>query len=186
MNSTATKVIAATGAAVVGGLLAFGGTATAAASTTITPDAIGDMAHGADIATVKVVNEKRVRVVVRTADLVPSYQSGAGVKVYLDTDRSEAGPEFAFLGGMFEGTDYALVRTDGWKIGKFPTAVNKFYIMSLDYEQDVAKIAISRAALGRPDAVRVAVRTTGEQEDGDIVHDWLGERRELTPWQARG
>lgn len=185
MNRTATKAIAATGAAVVGGILAFGGAA-AAATTTVTPDTVGDMAHGADIETVKLVNDKRVRVVIKTADLVRSYKSGAGVKVYIDTDPTDAGPEYALLGGMFEGTDYALVRTDGWKVGKYPTAVNKFYIMTLDYENDVARIGISRAALGRPDDVRIAVRTSGEQNDGDFVHDWLGERRQFTPWVARG
>ncbi len=186
MNKRTTKTLAGAAAlALTGSVLALSGSA-AAATTTITPDAVGDMDHGADIVTVKVVNEKSVRVVLKTTDLVPSYQSGSGVKIYLDTDPDDAGPEYAFLGGMFDGTDYGLVRVDGWKVPKYPTTVNKFYIMSLDYEKDVAKIRISRAALGRPGAVRVAVRTSGEQPDGDYVHDWLGERREFTPWITRG
>ena len=54
---------------------------------------------------------------------MPSYKSGAGVTVYLDTDPSDAGPAFAFLGGMFSGTDYGLVRTEGWTIGDNPRVV---------------------------------------------------------------
>ncbi|MGN6574516.1 MAG: hypothetical protein ACTHKG_02400, partial [Nocardioides sp.] len=169
----------------IGSVLALAGSA-AAATTTITPDPVGDMDHGADIVSVKVVNEKSVRVVLKAADLVPSYQSGAGVKIYFDTDPQDAGPEYAFLGGLFDGTDYGVVAVDGWKVPKYPTTVGKFYIMKLDYEKDVAKIRISRAALGRPDAIRVAVRTSGEQPDGDYVHDWLGARREFTPWITRG
>ena len=186
MNKRAQQTLAgATAAALTGTMLALAGAA-AAATSTITPDAVGDMDHGADIVAVKVVNEKSVRVVLETADLVPSYQSGSGVKIYFDTDPHDAGPEYAFLGGMFDGTDYGLVRVDGWKVPKYPTTVHKFYLMSLDYEKDVAKFRVSRAALGRPDAIRVAVRTSGEQPDGDIVHDWLAARREFTPWTARG
>ncbi len=184
MDKPTTKTLAAaTAAALTGSVLALAGSA---AATTSIPDAVGDMDHGADIVSVKVVNEKSVRVVLKTADLVPSYQSGAGVKIYFDTDRHHAGPEYAFLGGLFDGTDYGLVRVEGWTVPKYPTTVGKFYIMHLDYEKDVAKIRISRAALGRPGAVRVAVRTSGEQPNGDYVHDWLGSRREFSPWITRG
>ena len=185
MRKTITALVGATAAALTAGTLALAGSATAA-TTTITPDPVGDMDHGADIVTVKVVNEKSIRVVLKAADLVPSYQSGAGVKIYFDTDPQDAGPEYAFLGGLFEGTDYGLVAVEGWKVPKYPTTVGKFYIMKLDYERDVATIRISRAALGHPGDIRVAVRTSGEQPNGDYVHDWLGGRREFTPWITRG
>ncbi|MGZ5417703.1 MAG: hypothetical protein ACXWDI_11010 [Nocardioides sp.] len=183
MNTTIKKALV--GAAATAITLGLAAPATAA-TTTITPDALGDMAHGADIDTVKVVNEKAVRIVIQHVDLVPSYTSGAGVTVYLDTDPKDEGPEFAFLGGLFDGTDYGLVRTEGWKVPKHPRTVNKFYIMKLDYENDVTRIRISRAALDKPGKVRVEVKTSGQQDDGDIVRDWLGSRREFIPWVARG
>lgn len=180
LGSTVSTVL---GAAVGATLLAAG---SAAAATGTFEDARGDMAHGADILSAKVVNEKNVRVVLQVEDLVRTYKSGAAVTIYLDTDPKDAGPEFAFLGGMFEGTDYALVRTEGWKVGDHPQVVRGFHIMKLDYENDVARFRMTRAALDHPGKVRVAVKTSGEQNDGDIVHDWLGERRELTSWVKRG
>lgn len=181
LGSTATAVI---GAAVGVALVATSGSAAAATGTF--QDAQGDMAHGADIHSVRVVNEKNVRVVLQVDDLVRSYKSGAGVTVYLDTDPSDAGPEFAFLGGMFEGTDYGLVRTEGWNVPDNPRVVRGFHIMKLDYDNDVARFRMTRAALDQPGKVRVAVKTSGEQNDGDIVRDWLGERRDFTSWVKRG
>ncbi|MFP5254083.1 MAG: hypothetical protein ACLGH4_09850 [Actinomycetes bacterium] len=184
MNKLGSTVTAVIGAAVGTALVATAGSAAAAISAF--QDIRGDMAHGADIHSVKVVNEKNVRVVLKVADLVPSYKSGAGVTVYLDTDPSDAGPEFAFLGGMFEGTDYALVRTEGWDVPDNPRVVRDFHIMKLDYENDVARFRMTRAALDDPGKVRVEVKTSGEQNDGDIVRDWLQDRREFTSWVKRG
>lgn len=181
LGSTVTAVI---GAAVGTALMATAGSAAAATSSFL--DARGDMRHGADMHSVKVVNEKNVRVVLKVADLVRTYKSGAGVTVYVDTDPTDPGPEFAFLGGMFEGTDYALVRTEGWDVPDNPRLVRDFHVMRLDYEDDVARFRMSRAALDHPGEVRVEIRTSGEQNDGDVVHDWLQERREFTPWVARG
>lgn len=182
MNRSTTSLLAGGAAAA----LAFGLMGPATAATRTFTDASGDMDHGADIQSVKVANDKSVRIAVHTADLVPSYQSGAGLTIYLDTDPKSEGPEYAFLGGMFEGTDYGLVRTNGWKTGTHPTTVDGFYIMKLDFDNDVARVKISRGALGKPGKVRVAVRTTGEQADGTIVKDWLGGRRQFTKWVARG
>jgi hypothetical protein len=180
LGSTATAVI---GAAVAAAVITSG---SAAAATTTFQDDRGDMAHGADIHSAKVVNARNVRVVLQLEDLVPTYESGAGVTLYLDTDPTDAGPEFAFLAGMFEGTDYGLVRTEGWKVGDNPRVVRDFHIMKLDYENDVARFRMSRAALDQPGKVRVAIRTSGEQNDGGIVHDWLEDRREFTSWVKRG
>lgn len=184
MNKQGSTAAAVIGAAVGVVLVTTAGSATAA--TSAFQDDRGDMDHGADIYGVKVVNEKNVRVVLEVADLVPSYKSGAGVTVYLDSDRTDAGPEFAFLGGMFEGTDYAMVRTEGWNVPDNPRVVRGFHIMRLDYDNDVARFRMTRAALDHPGKVRVAVRTSGEQHGGDTVHDWLDGRRVWTSWVERG
>ena len=184
MNKLGSTLTAVIGAAVGTALVATAGSAAAATSTF--QDTRGDMQHGADIYSAKVVNEKNVRVVLQVADLVRTYKSGAGVTVYLDTDPTDAGPEFAFLGGMFEGTDYGLVRTEGWNVPDNPRVVRGFHIMKLDYENDVARFRMRRAALDHPGRVRVAIRTSGEQNDGDVVHDWLKGRRDFTSWVKRG
>jgi hypothetical protein len=147
-------------------------------------DARGDIAHGADLHSVKVVTGHRLRIDLRTDDLVRSWRSGASTAVYLDTDREEKGPEYAFLGGLFEGTDYALVRTNGWRIDHHPGLVRAFHRLRIDYRRDVAHLRISRKALDGAEEVRIAVQTAGERAGGKVVRDWLGERRSFTPWMV--
>lgn len=182
MNSITRKAVVGSAAAAF--TLGVAGPATAATATF--DDASGDVAHGVDIQSVTVVNEKNVRIVIQHDDLRPSYRSGASGIVYLDTDRTQAGPEFAFAGGFFEGTDYALVRTDGWRLRERAVPLTCSYEMRLDFAEDVTRIRMSRACLDKPGKVRVAVKVAGEQADGEIVRDWLDSRREFTPWVARG
>lgn len=182
MNITAKKTLV--GAAVAA--LALGLAGPAAAATGTFEDATGDVAHPVDIQSVKVVNEKNVRITIQHEDLRPSFRSGASGTVFLDTDPAEAGPEFAFTGGYFEGADYALIKTDGWTFGRRAVPLTCSYEMHLDFAADVTRMRMSRACIDHPGKVRVAVKVGGEQPDGDIVRDWLGSRRELTPWVARG
>jgi len=157
---------------------------TTVSSPAVFPDEVGDMNHGADIKRVRVVNgDKNVRVRVNHRNLRHSFRSGSSVAVYIDTDKSEAGPEYAFVGGTFEGSDYALVKTDGWKLRTKHLTCS--YEMKLDYALETASIRIGRGCLDEPGAVRVAVKTGGEQADGDLVRDWLVSARHLTPWIAR-
>lgn len=180
---TGTTAKAAAVAAITLGSLAA--TGVASAETAGFKDAHGDMAgHGADIYKVQVVNEKAVRVRVQHDNLVRSFKSGSSIKMFIDTDRSRKGPEFVFMGGIFEGADYALLKAEGWK-AKGVVPLQKPYIMKLDYADDVTRIRFSRAALGNPDEVRVTVKTGGEL-DGEQVTDWLNDVREFTPWVARG
>ena len=175
--------LAALGALGLAATVALAGAAGAEEATV--KDAHGDMhGHGADVHTVRVVDEKAVRVVVSHDDLVRSYKSGASIKIYLDTDRDQAGPEFVFMGGIFEGADYALQTAEDWKAtGVVP--LQKPYVMKLDYAHDVTRIRMSQEALGHPDEVRVTVRTGGEV-DGDQVTDWLHGVRHFTRWVPRG
>lgn len=161
----------------------------AAADTAVFSDARGDLDHGADIHRVRIVNtDHAVRVKVVHDNLVRSFRSGSSIRVYLDTDRSEGGPEYAFVGGTFEGSDYALVRTDGWTLGR--RVVRTPHQLTLDYAKDIAYLRVERSERFDPGAVRVAVKTGGEMTpDGEGATngvDWLGDRRELTPWVRRG
>jgi hypothetical protein len=182
MFSIAKKPLVAAGAAA----LALGLAAPATAATATFEDSSGDVAHPVDLQSVKVVNEKNVRIVLQHDDLRRSFKSGASGEVFLDTDPSRKGPEYVFTGGYFEGADYALIKTDGWTYGRRAVPLTCSYEMHLDYAADTTRMRISRGCLGNPGKVRVAVKVGGEQADGDIVRDWLGSRRELTPWVARG
>lgn len=174
--------LAAVTALTAGSLAVAGG---AVAETGGYDDVHGDMAgHGADIYDVQVVNGKRVRVRITHDDLVRSYKSGASARVFIDTDKDRHGPEFVFLAGLFEGTDYSLSRAEHWK----PTgeALTCSYSMKLDYADDVTTIWMDRDCLDKPGKVRVGVRTGGVLDDGTVVRDWLKVKRAFTPWVKRG
>lgn len=44
-------------------------------------------------------------------------KTGSAGSVYIDTDRSDKGPEFVFVGGYYAGTDYQLLHTAGTSNG---------------------------------------------------------------------
>jgi hypothetical protein len=171
--------------------LSFSGAA--AADTGVFTDERGDLGHGADIHRVRVVNGEQVKIKVVHRDLVRSYRSGSSIAVFIDTDRTRKGPEFVFLGGTFEGADYALLKAEGWKRANDRQVPLRggTYVMKLDYEKDTALIRIDRAVLRDPGAVRVEVKTGGElvpegDEPATTAVDWLGQRRDFTPWVKRG
>lgn len=148
-------------------------------------DAAGDMlGHGADILRVRVANDKMVRVRIKHDNLVRSFKSGSSGTVYVDTDRSRVGPEFAFVAGLYEGADYSLQRVRKWDVVE-SLPLGGRYEMSLDYARDLTHIKFGRRALGSPDAVRVAVKTGGDL-DNHTVEDWLRGSRKFTSWVARG
>lgn len=185
VTSTKRATLAAAGLA----LAALVGTAAPALAATSTfQDDKGDVAHGVDVESVKVVNEKNVRIAVQHADLVRTWRSGASMTVYLDTDRSQPGPEFAFPTVLYAGGDYALIKTrgDGWSYGRRAVPLQCSYEVKLDYAENVSRIRISRGCLDHPDEVRVAVKAAGTKADGRIVTDWLGGRRHLTKWVSKG
>ncbi len=189
-NTTARRLAVAAALSTLG-TVALAGPASAA--TTTFADARGDMAHGADIQRVRVVNEEQVRIRVVHRDLRRSYKSGSSLSLFIDTDRARKGPEFVFLGGTFEGSDYALLKAKGWKRAsdrQVPLHGGS-YIMRVDYDKETASIRIDREVLGNPDAVRVEVKTGGEhvpkgEEPATTEVDWLGKPRDFTRWVERG
>ncbi|MGH3363552.1 MAG: hypothetical protein ACRDOW_02395 [Nocardioidaceae bacterium] len=193
MNSSNTMFRRIAAAAVVSAVSTTVLAGAASAETRVFKDERGDMAHGADIHRVRVVNDKQVRVNVVHRDLRRSYKSGSSITVFIDTDRQRKGPEFVFLGGTFEGSDYALLKAKGWKRSgdqQVPLHGGS-YIMKVDYAEDVARIRFDRAVLGNPKAVRVEVKTGGEhvpqgEEPATTEKDWLGQPRDFTRWVKRG
>ncbi|CAB4962088.1 unannotated protein [freshwater metagenome] len=143
-----------------------------------------DLAHGADLRSVQVEHKARNIVVTTThTDLRESFRSGSSGAVYLDTDPTDPGPEHVFVGGYFVGTDYQLLTTDGFGNGSWGEPVEGSYAMRIDYDAEHVRMRISRAALGSPDEVRVAVKVAGTRPDGSNTRrDWLGEPRSFTEW----
>jgi hypothetical protein len=145
-----------------------------------------DTSHGSDLRAVQVKNGNH-RVVVTTThtNLRRDPRTGSGGAVYIDTDRSDRGPEFVFVGGYFRGTDYLLLHTEGFGSRKWGEPVEAAYGMRVDYADEHVRMRMSRAALDHPGRVRVAVRVGGTRSDGTGVIDWLGEPHSFTPWVAR-
>lgn len=145
-----------------------------------------DLGHGADLRSVEVQHGGRNLVVTTThTNLKESFRSGSSGAVFLDTDPTNTGPEYVFVGGYFVGTDYALLHTDGFANRLWGEPVEGSYRMRIDYDADQVRMRISREALDSPAAVRVAVQVAGTRRDGSITkRDWLGEARSFTDWVA--
>jgi hypothetical protein len=159
-----------------------------------TADSIGvrdplDTFHGSDLRSVHVKNGEHKIVVTTTHEgLRRDPRTGSGGAVYLDTDRSDRGPEYVFVGGYFRGTDYALLRTEGFGARSWGDPVEGSYGMRVDYDAEQVRMRISRKAIDEPGRIRVAVRVSGTRTDGTShgLVDWLGEPRSFTRWVAQG
>lgn len=149
-----------------------------------------DTFHGSDILSLSLQHgTENVAVTTHHLGLRRDPATGSGGAVYFDTDRKDKGPEFVFAGGYFEGTDYVLNETEGFGPKNWGDPVQHGdYIMRVHYKKDFVRIVVSRAALGKPGKVRVAVQASGTRTDGTSkgLVDWVGKPRQFTPWVARG
>jgi hypothetical protein len=143
-----------------------------------------DTSHGVDVLSMTVRNGKsNVNVITVHDDLRRDHRSAAGETIYIDTDKLDKGPEYVFVGGLFEGTDYILLETEGFSHDSWGDPVeNGDYVLRINYKTDQARVRMSRAALGNPGAVRVVVRAAGPTGDAD----WVSQKRVFSPWIARG
>lgn len=149
-----------------------------------------DTLHGSDVLALQVRNGDE-NVVVKTVhdNLRKDPKTGSGGVVYIDTDRNDKGPEYAFVAGYTVGTDYQLIKTDGFGHKKWGKPVEHGdYVMKVDYRKDTVRTTMSHAALGKPTQVRVAVRVSGSRNDGSThgLVDWVGQPRSFTPWLPQG
>jgi hypothetical protein len=155
----------------------------AQAESIVVKDARGDMGHKADVLRVRVANEQRVRVKVTHDNL--TRRGNKAATIFVDTDRSRRGPEFGFVAGIFEGSDYQLVRMRNWKPRSRPLSCP--ISLKLDYSADTSYFTMRRSCLDRPGRVRVAVKVSAERAmSGEFAHDWLTGRRQFTRLVARG
>jgi hypothetical protein len=148
-----------------------------------------DTSHGSDLRAVHLRNgNDNVVVTTNHTNLRPDPATGSGGAVYVDTDRSDRGPEFVFVGGYFRGTDYALLHTEGFGHRNWGARADGPHRMTIDYATDRVRMKMARETLDNPGRVRIAVRVSGTRTDGTSTGlvDWLGEPRSFTRWVARG
>lgn len=182
-------IIASTAAALSAAALTLGMSGTAHAERYGLDDP-QDTSHGSDLRAVEIRNGNENLVVVTTHEnLRRDSRTGSAGAVFISTDSENPGPEYVFVGGFTEGTDYQLVRTEGFAVRKWGKRVAQGdHEMKIDYRRDKVRFVMSRAAIGHADEVRIAVRVGGTRTDGtgDGLTDWLSAPRAFTPWIAKG
>jgi len=124
---------------------------------------------------------KRLNVRVNFPDL--REQAQAGLAIYVDTDGSRRGPEYALFTPLFSGGDYALLEMDGWNSGE---RVACRYTAEFDWAGDQVRFRGARGCFDKPDELRVGMRMRDEADPSHPVTDWLLGRREFTRWLTSG
>ncbi len=146
--------------------------------------------HGSDILALQVRNaDQNLHVVSYHQNLRKDPATGSGGRVFIDTDSEDRGPEYVFVAGYTQGTDFVLLETEGFKASSWGEPVEQGdYKMVVRYKVDRVHVTLSRHAIGDPTDVRVAMRASGNRSDGttDGLVDWVGEPRSFTPWIAQG
>lgn len=122
-----------------------------------------EASHGAENLLVKV----------RFNELMRS--SAAGVSVYIDTDRSEKGPEYVLSSGLGDGTDYVLTAADGWRGSD--DRIDCDYSARPKWGNDVFRAVLSRDCFDRPASVRVSVKMVDQADGSHPVGDWAPQRK---------
>lgn len=113
--------------------------------------------------------EKRVRFVIAVDDLRP--RASAGATLFLDTDPQDKGPEYALGTGLSSGTDYALVRVEGWE-DRDGRILGCDYDLRLKYRADVVVGSIKRGCLKNPDTVAASVKMVDTADGSHPIRDW--------------
>jgi hypothetical protein len=148
-----------------------------------------DTSHGSDVTALTVVNgPENVSITTQHLGLRPDPATGSRGTVFMDTDPTDAGPEFVLTADYTRSFHYLLRATDGFARSAWGDPVEHGdYILDVDYRHDTARARISQAALGDPDAVRVAVRVSGKRTDGTRhgLTDWVGQPRSFSLWIPR-
>lgn len=127
----------------------------------------------------------RFAVRVKVDDLRRTSEAGpAGLTIRIDTRSGRPGPEYRLTTGLYDGTDYQLMRVrDGRAVGEPLTCE---HAVRLGFATDVVRFTADRGCLGTPDRVRISVKMTDLYDGSHPVTDWLGEPGSWTSWLAAG
>lgn len=176
-------VRAATVAAITG--LVLGPAAAALAETVSVTDPADTSGSLNDIRQVTAGHlSHRVVVRVGVTDLRKHSEFGpASMALFIDTDRTQRGPEFRLATGLYEGSDYQLVRMEGWKPASEPLTCR--HRVDLEPGKDLVRFQTGRGCVGSPDEVRIGVKMVDEYDASHPLTDWLKGPRKYTRWLDR-
>ncbi len=118
-------------------------------------------------------------------DLVTESDGGpASMSLFIDTDRSQAGPELRLGTGLQTGTDYQLTRIRKWRAVGEPLSCG--HQVKLVSDKDKVRFRVNAGCLGSPDELRVGVRMVDLWDGSHPVRDWFKGFRAFTRWLDRG
>jgi hypothetical protein len=126
----------------------------------------------------------KVLVRIRFVDLATGMDNASSsASIYFDTRRGSAGPEYRMGIPLFEGSDWAVERTDGWRgTGDLVNCRSQLFLVP---RNDVARLWVRRGCLDHPGRVRVSVKMVDWSDGSHPVRDWAPERRGFTRWLSR-
>ena len=165
----------------------------AAAGTASVEDVAGDSGQAIDLLGLDVRHAeppapRRLVLQARHAGL-PSFDTGTFTTVtfWIDVRAGNRGPEYVSdvapnVGGI------RLLRVEGWgRRGKSTVRCPKLRARADVFRpQAPVLLKVPRSCLGDPARARGAVVATGETARGDLVgRDWVGSRRQWSPWVRR-
>jgi len=120
---------------------------------------------------------------VKVTDLRRHSEEGpAGLTIRIDTRSAARGPEYRLTTGLYEGTDYQLVRMRHRHPVGEPLSCD--HSVHLGFASDVVRFQAAPECLGSPDRVRVGVKMVDLYDGSHPVTDWLGAAGSWTDWLA--
>jgi hypothetical protein len=123
----------------------------------------------------------RTTVRVRVTDLRRHSEAGpAGLTLRLDTRRDVPGPEYRLTTGLYDGTDYQLMKVEDHRVVGQPMTCD--HRVHLGFVRDVVRFRAANRCLVTPHRIRVSVKMTDEFDGSHPVTDWLGAPRSWTDW----
>lgn len=168
-------------AATLSAVVLAAGAAPALADTASFPDPV-DTPEGADITSVRVKHENRVKVVLEHTGLED--QAAMEMTYWLDTKPRNAGPEYRiWVAANSDGFD--LRRVDTWRDRGRTVDCTRYGARADVFSDDPIVMWVHRSCLGEPRKVRVGVKVRSLQE-GTTTVDWAPAKRTFTGWVRRG
>jgi hypothetical protein len=143
-------------------------------------DKTGDAPGHIDITRVRIDNgTTQPRYVKVRLTMDRKVHPGDGIRIYYDTDRSDAGPEYR-LEGVAQ-SEYWFRKVPGWKGDGHRQRCGDYRMKQVQDDLRKVRTSILRSCLEGPDRVKMSVRT----RDLDGAVDWAPGRRQLFPFVPR-
>jgi hypothetical protein len=182
-ETTMNKLIRAAAVLAAGAMLPLLHSTPAHADSITLTDPADATASNADIRRVRINHAERTvytRIAVTDLD-IESF--GPSVTIWYDADGSRPGPEFQINVPLFEGSDWAVTRSNRWRSVGNPLHCRSD--LTFLPSQEAVRVEVGRGCLGRPNNLRVSVRMTDHADSSHVVRDWVPSRRSFSPWVVK-